>query len=265
MYLVYLDESGNTGKNLADPQQPVFVLCALLVEDACWQALEADLHAAVREALPAATADTEIHAAALSSGRGPFQGMSVTDRLAFRDRWLALAGKHRARVVYRAIEKRRFAEWVRATFGTGVAINPYVAAFPLVALVVNDFLRSLSPPQLGVLISDENREVLPDVEKSIRLLRWADGVLRLGQIIEKGFFVDSRRCLPLQLADSVAFAIRKHEEVRCGAPQRPFNDGSFELVEGLVYRGREETLEVLKWLEALEKEKQRPGTESRVG
>ena len=43
MYLVYLDESGNTGLNFNDPQQPVFLLCALIVEEQCWQQLEKDL------------------------------------------------------------------------------------------------------------------------------------------------------------------------------------------------------------------------------
>ena len=31
MYLIYLDESGNTGNNLQETQQPIFVLAALLV------------------------------------------------------------------------------------------------------------------------------------------------------------------------------------------------------------------------------------------
>jgi Protein of unknown function (DUF3800) len=33
MYLIYLDESGNTGNNLQETQQPVFVLAALLVPE----------------------------------------------------------------------------------------------------------------------------------------------------------------------------------------------------------------------------------------
>lgn len=37
MHLIYIDESGNTGKNLADPQQPVFVLGALVIPEGSWQ------------------------------------------------------------------------------------------------------------------------------------------------------------------------------------------------------------------------------------
>jgi len=33
MNLVYIDESGNTGLNLKDPQQPVFLLAAMILPE----------------------------------------------------------------------------------------------------------------------------------------------------------------------------------------------------------------------------------------
>jgi hypothetical protein len=45
MQLIYLDESGNTGNNLQETQQPVFVLTALLVPEQKWLALESELQA----------------------------------------------------------------------------------------------------------------------------------------------------------------------------------------------------------------------------
>jgi len=43
LHLVYLDESGNTGTNLNDTEQPIFLLAALIVPEAVWQPLERDL------------------------------------------------------------------------------------------------------------------------------------------------------------------------------------------------------------------------------
>jgi hypothetical protein len=40
MHLVYFDESGNSGTNLRDPQQPFFVLAALTVPETEWVGLE---------------------------------------------------------------------------------------------------------------------------------------------------------------------------------------------------------------------------------
>jgi RNA polymerase sigma-70 factor (ECF subfamily) len=42
---------------------------------------------------------------------------------------------------HRAIEKKRYHTWQHDAFGAGVAINPYVAAFALVARVVNDSIQ----------------------------------------------------------------------------------------------------------------------------
>jgi hypothetical protein len=74
------------------------------------------------------------------------------------------------------------------TYGPGVVINPHNVAFVLISQVVNEFLRQSEGTPLGILIADENHEVMPDVEKLIRLLRGENGTLKLSQIIEKGFF-----------------------------------------------------------------------------
>src|SRR5438045_3243476 len=194
MHLIYLDESGQTGTNLRDSVQPVFVLGALIVPESVWLALEKDLQAAVEKSFPSPRPDDfEIHATEISNPRsGYFKQHGISHRLAFRDEWFRLAQKHALKFVYRAIAKKRFLEWSHTSFGTGVAINPHVAAFPLVARVVDDLLKSLPGSPLGIFISDENREVVRDVEKAIRILRGAAGVLKLGQIIEKGFRSEER-------------------------------------------------------------------------
>ena len=171
MYLVYLDESGNTGTDLKDTQQPIFVLAALIVPETGWQPLEADLISTLRAQFSELPVDElEVHGSNLRIGRGPFKESLCADELVF-----AISGysgeKHGLKLVYRAIEKKRFERWIDQTFGPGVEINPYRAAFPLVALrVVDDYLAALPGSALGMFISDENTEIIQDIEKSIRLL-----------------------------------------------------------------------------------------------
>ena len=43
------------------------------------------------------------------------------------------------------------------------------------------------------MISDDNREVVGDIERFQQLLRVNPGALRLDRIIEKGFFIDSNK------------------------------------------------------------------------
>lgn len=259
MHLIYLDESGQTGANLRDPVQPIFALGALVVPEACWLGLEKDLQAAIEAAFPQPRPDDfEIHATEISNPRKSFfKQYSISHRLAFRDDWFRLAQKHSLKFVYRAISKKRFADWSYNTFGSGVAINPHVAAFPLVARVVDDLLKSLPGSPLGIFISDENREVVGDIEKAIRFFRGAEGVLKLSQIIEKGFFIESEKSLVLQLCDLCVYTARRREEKKTGMAVKSIDEGGIALIEPLIHVGDERLRDVNSWLE--QQKKGRPG------
>lgn len=149
-------------------------------------------------------------------------------------------------------------EWSQSTFGAGVFINPHVAAFPLVARVVNDYLKSLTGSPLGIFISDENREVVGDIEKAIRILRGMEGTLKLGQIIEKGFFIESEKSLVLQLCDLCVYTARRREERKSGLPVKPIDEGAIPLIEPFIHVGDERFADVNAWLTA-EQKKGRPG------
>jgi len=255
MHLIYLDESGQTGTNLRDANQPVFVLAALVVPESAWLALEKDLQAAIEKSFPAPRPeDFEIHATEISNPRnGYFKQFPIAHRLAFRDEWFRIAQKHALNLVYRAISKKQFLTWSHNTFGSGVAINPHVAAFPLVARVVDDLLKSLPGSPLGIFISDENREVVGDVEKAIRVLRGTEGVLKLGQIIEEGFFIQSEKSLVLQLCDLCVYTARRREEQKLGLSIKSLDQGGISLIEPLIHIGDERLRDVNAWLEEQQK------------
>jgi Protein of unknown function (DUF3800) len=69
LHLVYLDESGNTGTNLNDKEQPAFLLAALIVPETVWQPLERDLEQAINRLIPTIEEGQEIHATDLRSGQ----------------------------------------------------------------------------------------------------------------------------------------------------------------------------------------------------
>ncbi len=155
MILVYLDESGNSGNNLTHPQQPLFCLAALLVPESSWVAVEADLSGEIDRFFPPPRPDDfEVHASELINPRGFFRSFPIQHRLDFLAAALGVARKHKLKVIHRAIEKRRYLRWLESAFGQGVIINPHLAAFPLVAHVVNDYLKALTGSPLGIFISD---------------------------------------------------------------------------------------------------------------
>jgi hypothetical protein len=170
----------------------------------------------------------------------------VPGRVGLRDAWLKIARKQRLKFVYRSIDKQRYQKWMHETFGVGVAINPHVATFPLVAQVVNRHLAGIKA--LGVFIFDENKEIVRDVEKSIRQLRLSVGPLKLSQVVEKGFFIDSSKSRILQLCDLCGLHARKKEEIAAGAEVKPFDIEGIRLLESLILRGNERIWDVIAWL-----------------
>ena len=254
MHLVYFDESGNSGKNLGDPQQPIFVLGALIVPETSWQQVEGSLAASLdRHFPPPRPAGFEVHAGDLRQGTGPFKNVPVATRLALRDEWLRIAQAHQLPFLYRAITKRRYERWMHQAFGKGISVNPHLAAFPLVAQVANNYLRGLPGNALGIFIYDDNREVVGDIERFLQILRITPGTLHLDRIIEKGFFIDSRKSLLLQLADVCTLQARKAEERKLGLPAKSVDDEGIALLNALVHRGPEALPDVLQWLQQVQK------------
>ncbi|NQU41494.1 MAG: DUF3800 domain-containing protein [Lentisphaerae bacterium] len=248
MHLVYFDETGNTGNNLSDPQQPVFLLCAMLVHKDRWQDLEISLERVCRTRLGERAEEDgfEIHATAIRNGSGPFRGMAVADRIMFRDELLQTAIDADVKLISRSTEKKRYKRWMLHTFGSGVTINPHVVAFALIAQVVNQYLRDQNT--LGIFISDENREIVADVEKSIKLLRGDDSTLKLDRVIEKGFFIDSKTSRVLQLCDLCAYSLRKKKERAIGLEPKPIDESGIQMVDKITHVGDVPFEDVLDWI-----------------
>lgn len=254
MHLIYIDESGNTGLNLGDPQQPVFVLGALVVPETLWQTIESELEAAIKDCSSVISeSEAEIHGGDLRQGTGIFKGVTVAERVKLRDAWLKIAGRHNLQLIYRAIVKKRYERWMNGAFGSGVSVNPHLAAFPLIALVANNLLRDMGPGVLGIIISDDNREVVGDIERFQKLLRVTPGALHLDRIIEKGFFIDSRKSRLLQLADICILHARKNEERKIGLPPKTIDDEGIALIQPLIHRGQESLPDVIQWLQQVRK------------
>jgi hypothetical protein len=252
VYLIYMDESGNTGNNLEDPQQPVFLLGALLVHEDQWRQLEARLLETLEACFPSPhPSGFEVHGVDLRNGSHSLRGVPLAQRLRLRDEWMGLAAGLKLKFFYRHIIKVRFADWQRREFGTGddvARINPHVAAFAFLVQALNRHLAAIGPDALGILIADENKETSSDLGLAQKQLRMDRGDLRLSQVIERGFFIDSTTSLPLQLCDLCALYARKKEEAKAGLRVTGPDQQGIALVEPLIHRAGEAQNDVLQWL-----------------
>ncbi|MHC4636916.1 MAG: DUF3800 domain-containing protein [Planctomycetota bacterium] len=84
MYLVYIDESGNTGLNLKDSQQPVFILAAMILYESKWFSLEKQFLEISKKYFGATLPSPyELHAMNLKNGRKAFSCLSFKSACLF--------------------------------------------------------------------------------------------------------------------------------------------------------------------------------------
>lgn len=249
MNLIYLDESGNTGLNLKDKQQPVFLLAAIVIHSSKWFTMEKEFNSIMREFFGDRLPE-ELHAIDLRSRRKEFGGLPQGHDLIIRDRMLQLLIDHEIPLIYRSINKIKFERFCEDSYGPGIKIDPYIMALPFVCMEVNALLQEKGSSELGMLIFDEQKESFNDAEKSIKTLRLdTKSILKTTNIIEKGFFVDSKKSFALQLADFVALFARKLEEHNAGIKVNKLDMQTFEKIRSLTKKSDKSRIkDILEWV-----------------
>ena len=190
MNLIYLDESGNTGLNLRDEQQPVFLLAAIIIPDSKWFAMEKDFYDILNKYFNNNLPENfELHTIDLKVRKGHFKNLAYADSISIRNDMLNLLAQYEIPVIYRSIIKNKFLDFCEKEYGPGIKINPYIMALPFVCMEVNHLLQEAGPDELGMLIFDDQKESFSDAEKSLKTLRLdSDSILKTTHLIEKGFF-----------------------------------------------------------------------------
>ena len=109
MTLVYLDESGDTGTNFNDPQQPVFVLGSLLVKQEIWKELEKQYYSIISEAFNHEIPENfELLTMDLVGRRRFFKGFELDATITLRNQLFKLLKTLNIIVFYRKIEKKKY-------------------------------------------------------------------------------------------------------------------------------------------------------------
>lgn len=251
MYLIYLDESGNTGLNLKDRQQPIFVLGAIAIHKSDWFRLENAFNEITRQFFsPAELENFELHAIDLKSGRNAFKNLTFQKQLEFRNSMIDLLVDNHIELIYQRIIKTKFASFCEKEYGKGIRVNPYIMALPFICMELESYLESKETDTLGMMIFDEQKENLNDVEKSLRTLRLdPDSLLQTNRIIEKGFFVDSSKSYALQLVDLVTYYIRKYEEHKLGIEVSPYDQQIFPKLKKLIWKkNKTNPSDIFEWV-----------------
>lgn len=264
MILIYLDESGDTGTNYNDSQQPIFVLGAMLIDQDKWKVCEENFLEIILNAFDGAIPDSfEFHTMDLVNRNKWFSNFSIEQSKKLRNTLLEFIKVEKFPVLYRKIVKKDYQKYCEDKYGKGIKIDPYVMAFPFICLGVKPYLERKN--DLGIFIIDEHRSIF-DIEQSLKTLRQAHGdVLKMERVIEKGFFVDSSKSYPIQMLDLVLYYLRKYEEYKIGKKVSPVHLEVFDLVVSLSMNldNHNQGRDILEWVDGrIKNEKRLP---SKVG
>ena len=248
MHFFYLDESGDTGANLQDAQQPIFVLAGMSVADKKWNNTKERLDAIIFDYFAAAVPDEfEVHSHHLLSlnGEGFFEGHPIAARLKLVKDLLGLVVELGHYVHYYAIEKTSLLNadcQYRTVYNTN---HPYLLAFDYLITYMNWHVKeNLGQSARGMIVMDEKEEHHESVEKIIQNRRFeVPSNQKVKWIVEFSYPIDSRKNPMIQLSDLIALCVRRFLEIEKGykpnvpAVAKKFYAECFDIIDSRV-KGR---------------------------
>jgi hypothetical protein len=230
MHILYLDESGSTGANLDDDEQPVFAMAGLIVSDEKWRLTGSAIQTVVTAAFAGQVPENfELHASELLSpeGEGPFADWDREKRLAFARALLELVSSRSHQVLLQVYDKAKLASVARPQSNQVFEwSDPWELAFSMVLTCFEEFLRGSSTGRTssGMVIIDHQDTYLDYVRAHCGDRHSARGWRNVKKVVEIGYSAVSHANPMIQLTDLIAFISRKCAEAEAGYRDEWTND-----------------------------------------
>ena len=215
MHFFYVDETGCTGADLTNADQPIFVLGGIDVTDEKWR----ETHGLIRETLRGffggtLPEDFELHATDLVNGKGLFASKERADRNALVHQLLDVIASRGHGIHFIGIDKAKLAgaaPCLHAVIDTRI---PYQLGFNYLVTYIERYVgERLGRSARGMIILDE-KDMYQDVIDRLTHYRRYDvpSVRKLKRLVEFSYPIDSVRHPMIQLSDLVIFLTRKFLE-----------------------------------------------------
>ncbi len=221
MHFFYLDESGCTGHDLENEEQPIFILGGVSVRDKGWNATQEQLASIIYNYFEGSIPEGfELHSEDLLSptGDGFFSGHDRTKRNNLAKSILNLLSARPHAVHYYAIDKAKLAS---ETCSVDVCYDlkiPYLVSYDYLITHINWLVkRKLGITARGMLILDTKEQFQSHIETITSKRRFGKPITqRVKWIVEFSYPVDSHKNPMIQLSDIVVFCTRKFLEIEGG-------------------------------------------------
>ena len=204
MYLMYADESGSTGTDYDNKQQPIFCLAGICVEDCKWHDINNKFEEEKVKIYPEFK-DNEIHAMELFNAprRSIFNKYSWQENLNALEKIVDLIVSLDIIIHFTSIDKLGFKKYLSKRFGNSILIDPYLYAFGNIYYSFNEDLLELN--SYGLIFTDELNSVTESLDMLYPKLKEENT-----RIIEKSLYLDSKKNNFIQIADVCALYLNKY-------------------------------------------------------
>lgn len=213
MELIYLDDSGSTGTNLDDKEQPLFVLGGVVIKDDKWHEINHKIDE-IKKAF--GIAEQELHIMEIMKDRGFFKKWSYDKKKELITDCLKVVKDFKIDVVFFKVFKQNyklyFESRTSAALQKMVKIPPYIIAYYYILLIFDEYLNKKG--DYGIVIADEQDKTTQIAKDELKVLRVIDVPdIKIKNIVETSFFTSSKDSNLLQLADIVAYTIKRFLEI----------------------------------------------------
>lgn len=221
MHFFYLDETGDTGRNLLDPGQPIFVIGGISLRDEGWVRTQEEYSKIITNFFAGQVPrNFELHAHKMlgAQGEGHLQGRSLEERCALAEDLLSLIGDRKHGVHFIALDKKKMAAKPCELDLGYDATAPYLLGFDYMITHINWFVKErLGRSARGMIIFDQKKQFQKPIEGLIHHRRFGGAKThRVKWISEFGYSVDSRKNPMVQLSDLVIYMVRRFLEIEHG-------------------------------------------------
>ena len=210
MYILYADESGNTGTDYDNKEQPIFVLGGLIIEDKKWHEINYKFNSE-KIKISSLLENNEIHASELfnSSKKSIFNQLDWKENLEVSEKLVDLILNLDISFQYIAIDKKHFKKSLKDIFKNSIKIDPYIYAFGLLYDKISNYLKCQKDK--GLIFLDDILTI-PEQLHNIYPVLSKDNYT----IIENAMFLKSKDTNFIQIADIYSFYVNKYFCIKRG-------------------------------------------------
>ena len=210
MKILYADESGNTGTDLDNLNQRIFVLGSFSVDHTKWHEIN-EYFSSKKVEIFDAFKDIEIHTNVIFSPprKSIFHVKNWHDNLIILDKLIDLILELDIEFNFIAIDKNNFKLELQKKYGSLIKIDPYIYSF---SILYNEYSKLLEKSNdKGIIFLDEILEIPKELNKIYPTLSKNNNV-----IIENALFLKSENTNFIQIADIFTFYICQYLNISKG-------------------------------------------------